>query len=545
MELFYCFYVKEKRKRGIFRKTNTQHYLHSESIGDFAMDLKDWSWIGDWTGRRALLTPKKEAIFDNIQKKRYTFEEIDRRANQVSRFFLDSGVQKGDRIGVYSKNRFDFLDILFACGKIGAILTPFNTRLTAPELEYLIEKTDPAMFLYDPNLDSQFEDLRPFLEKKHVIVMGEKTIDADSNMHSLMTKKSASAIERPPLTLDDSYLIVFTGGTTGLPKGAILSHGLVFWNSVNTIVSWGLRPDDIQPLLFPLFHTGGINVLLIPFFHLGAKSIIMGDFGADETLRVIEDEKCSIVIAVPTMFNMISESPKFSKTKFDSVRVFISGGAPCPVAIMEKYWERGKILKMGYGLTEVGPNNFFLPESEVKRKPSSVGFPVFHCDMRVIDDNGNDVPTGNVGELILRGPHIFSGYWDEPEETAKTIEPDGWVHTGDLAVIDDEGFYFITGRKKDMFISGGENVYPTEIEELLYKHPSILEAAVVGVPHEKWGEVGKAVIVLKPGMSLTEEQILEYLDGKLARYKIPKHYEFRDELPKSAAGKILKRELSE
>jgi fatty-acyl-CoA synthase len=240
---------------------------------------------------------------------------------------------------------------------------------------------------------------------------------------------------------------------------------------------------------------------------------------------------------------MMSESPNFTKTNFDSVRVFISGGAPCPVAIMEKYWARGKILKMGYGLTEVGPNNFYLPESEVKRKPSSVGFSVFHCDMKVGDDHGIEVPTGTVGELMLRGPHTFSGYWDEPEETAKTIEPDGWVHTGDLVMRDEEGFYFITGRKKDMFISGGENIYPTEIEELLYKHPSVLEAAVVGVPHEKWGEVGKAVIVLKPGKSLTQEEVLEYLGGKLARYKIPKYYEFREELPKSAAGKILKREL--
>jgi fatty-acyl-CoA synthase len=507
------------------------------------IDLKDWSWIGDWTGRRALLTPNREAIVDNIQKKRYTFKDMDKRANRVARLLLDSGVRKGDRVAVYSKNRFDFLDLLFACGKIGAILTPFNIRLTKPEVEHLIKKTQPSIVFYDPDMGTQFAELRSYLGKQDIVVMGDEAFDSDPSIYSLMTKKASSAVERPSITLDDPYLIVFTGGTTGLPKGAILSHRLVFWNSVNTIVSWGLRPDDIQPLLFPLFHTGGINVLLIPFYHLGATSIVMGDFNIDETLKVIEDEKCSIVIGVPTMFNMMSESSNFTKTNFDSVRVFISGGAPCPVAIMEKYWERGKILKMGYGLTEVGPNNFFLPESEVKRKPSSVGFPVFHCDMRVVDDHGNDVLTGDHGELLLRGPHIFSGYWDEPEETAKTIEPDGWVHTGDIVMKDEEGFYFITGRKKDMFISGGENVYPTEIEELLYKHPSILEAAVVGVPHEKWGEVGKAVIVLKQGKNLSEEQILEYLDGKLAHYKIPKQYEFRDELPKSAAGKILKREL--
>jgi fatty-acyl-CoA synthase len=512
---------------------------------DVFMGTADWSWIGDWTGRRAILTPKREAIVDNIEGGRYTYEEMDRRANAVGRALLDIGVTKGDRVGLLAKNRFDFLDLLFACGKIGSILVPFNTRLTPREIEYLIDKTNPKVFFYDPNMQKEFSKVRASLKKRPVHVMGERPIEGDKDLASLRKAVSSEPVERPSLTLDDPYLIVFTGGTTGLPKGAVLSHGLVFWNSVNTITSWGLRPDDIQPLLFPLFHTGGINVLLIPFYHLGALSIIMGDFDVEETLRVIEEEKSTIVIAVPTQFNMMAQSPRFESTDFSSVRVFISGGAPCPVAIMERYWARGKILKMGYGLTEVGPNNFYLPESDVKRKPTSVGFPVFHCDMKIADDDLNEVPTGKVGELMLRGPHAFSGYWKEPEETAKTVEPDGWVHTGDLAMKDEEGFHYIVGRKKDMFISGGENVYPTEIEELLFKHPAVLEAAVIGVPHEKWGEVGKAFIVTKPGKALTEEEVLAYLNGKLARYKIPKRYAFPKELPKSAAGKILKRELED
>ncbi|MFW9846808.1 MAG: AMP-binding protein, partial [Candidatus Thorarchaeota archaeon] len=359
------------------------------------------------------------------------------------------------------------------------------------------------------------------------------------------SRQSHHPVEKPSITMDDPYLIVFTGGTTGLPKGAVLSHGLVFWNSVNTIVSWGLRPDDIQPLLFPLFHTGGMNVLLFPFYHLGAMSIIMGDFNPEETLRVIEQENCTIVIGVPTMFNVMSQSPSFKKANFKQVRVFISGGAACPVAIMEKYWEKGKILKMGYGLTEVGPNNFYLPDDAVKERPTSVGFPVYHCDMRVVDDYNNTVKNGDVGELLLRGPHSFNGYWEEPEETAKVMEPDGWVHTGDLVRQDREGFYYIVGRKKDMYISGGENVFPTEIEEILFKHPKISEAAVIGVPDEKWGEVGKAFIVLRSGESMAEDEVRQYFDGKLARYKIPRHYEFRTDLPKSAAGKILKRELED
>ena len=507
------------------------------------LESTNWSWIGDWPGRRALLTPKNEAFYDNIEDKKYTYQEMEYRANQLARVLLDSGISKGDRVATYSKNRFDLIDLYFASGKIGAIMVGLNIRLATPELECLIEKTSPKLLIYDPNLEESFNELRSSIGNLDTLVMGEKSVSDDASMRELMRKASHESVERPKLDFDDASLILFTGGTTGLPKGAVLSHRLIFWNSVNTIVSWGLRPDDIQPLLFPLFHTGGWNVLLLPFFHLGAKTILMGDFNADETLRVIQEEKCSIVIGVPTMFTMIEQSPKFQKTNFDSVRIFISGGAPCPVAIMEKYWARGKLFKMGYGLTEVGPNNFYLPESDIKSKPSSVGFPVFHCDMKIVNEDNKQVSDGEVGELLLRGPHIFSGYWDEPDETNKTIESDGWVHTGDLVMRDDEGFYFIVGRKKDMFISGGENVYPTEIEELLYKHPAVLEAAVKGVPDDFWGEVGKAFVTPKSGMSITGEELKAYLLDKLAKYKIPKYYEIRDSLPKSAAGKILKREL--
>ncbi|MEM2141875.1 MAG: long-chain fatty acid--CoA ligase [Candidatus Thorarchaeota archaeon] len=503
----------------------------------------DYDWVGDWSGRRAMLTPEREAFYDNIEKKRYTYLQVDQRANQMANVLTQRGIQKGDRVAVYSKNRFDYLDLFFACGKIGAILVPFNVRLSKREVDYLMKKVKPKVVLYDPNLKGPFEEVRREMKAIDVLVMGDRDDNGVPATRQLMRESPDRLAEKPRLSLDDPYLIVFTGGTTGLPKGAILSHRLVFWNSVNTITSWGLRPDDVEPLLFPLFHTGGWNVLLVPMVHLGGKTIIMGDFDPEETLRVIESERATIVIGVPTMFQMIAESPKFRSTDLSSVRIFISGGAPCPVAIMEKYWAIGKDFKMGYGLTEGGPNNFYLPEREIRRKPSSVGFPVLHCDMKVVDDEMRPVRPGEVGELMLRGPHIFSGYWDDPEETAKTIEPDGWVHTGDLAVVDSEGFYSIVGRKKDMFISGGENVYPTEIEEVLYQHPKILEAAVVGIPDPKWGEVGKAFIVLKPGQSSTEAEIRSFLEGKLARYKIPKVYEFLDSLPKSAAGKILKRAL--
>ena len=511
--------------------------------GDFSIS-KEFLWIGDWAGRRASLTPNRQAIFDNIEKKIYTYKELDIRANQLARVLLDHGISKGDRIAVFSTNRIECIDLFLATGKIGGILVPFNVRLSIQELEYLIKKTNPSIFFYDPKLESQAIDIKSKNLIANNIVMGEKSIQSDPTTQQLMTKVSKSEVEKPIINFEDPHLILFTGGTTGLPKGAVLSHRLIFWNSVNTIVSWSLNSDDIQPLLFPLFHTGGWNVLLVPFYHLGAKTILMGDFNPEETLKIIDKESCTIVIGVPTMLYTMANSPQFDSANLDSVRIFISGGAPCPITIMEKYWARNKTFKMGYGLTEVGPNNFYLPEKFITQKPTSVGLPVFHCDMKIVDTKTNKiVKQGEVGELLLRGPHIFSGYWDEPEETKKTIELDGWVHTGDLAKQDEDCYYYIVGRRKEMYISGGENIYPVEIEELLFKHPLIDLAAVIGVPDEKWGEVGKAFITLKPGKTTSSEEIRKYLSERLARYKVPKFFEIRDSLPTSATGKILKRKL--
>ncbi|MFX1316417.1 MAG: AMP-binding protein [Promethearchaeota archaeon] len=505
---------------------------------------EDFSWIGDWGGRRKMLTPNREAIFDNIENKAYTYKDLDFRANQLGRVLIDNGISKGDRVAMFSTNRIECIDLFLATGKIGAILVPFNVRLSLQELEYLMNKTKPSIFFYEPKLESQVIDIKDKNIVSKYVVMGQKSVLSDPTSQDLVQKVSSTPIERPTINFEDPHLILFTGGTTGLPKGAILPHRLIFWNSVNTILSWSLRPDDIQPLLFPLFHTGGWNVLLVPFYHLGAKTVLMGDFNPEETIEVINREKATIVIGVPTMFHMMANSQQFKSSKFESVRIFISGGAPCPVAIMENYWAKNKPFKMGYGLTEVGPNNFYLPEDKIKLKPTSVGLPVFHCDMKIINTKTDKtVKQGEVGELLLRGPHIFSGYWDESEETKKTIEADGWVHTGDLAMQDVEGFYYIVGRRKEMYISGGENVYPVEIEELLFKHPAIDLAAVIGVPDEKWGEVGKAFITLKKGEKATSSEIRDYLVERLAKYKVPKYFEIRDSLPTSATGKILKREL--
>jgi len=507
-------------------------------------DHQDWSWVGDYAARRAQLTPDKEAIVDNIEKRRYSFAQINSRANQLARVLRDLGIEKGSRVVIYSKNRLDCIDLFFATGKIGAILVPLNIRLATQESKYLIEKTQPSVMFYDPELKEKVDKLKTVISLKKYIVMGKQKLDSDLASRELMADKYDSNVVRPAIHFEDPHLILFTGGTTGLPKGAVLSHRMIYWNSINTILTWNLQPDEVDILLFPLFHTGGWNVLLVPCFHQGAKTILMGDFDPDETIRVIEEERCTTVVGVPTIFHVMSMSAKFTNATFESVKIFISGGAACPEEIMKRYWAKGKLMKMGYGLTEAGPNNFFLPEDKIKEKPLSVGFPVFHNDLKVVHpETGEVVKQGVVGELLIKGPHVFSGYWDEPEETNKTLQRDGYMHTGDLVKQDDEGFYYIIGRSKDMYISGGENIFPVEIEEILYKHEAIASAAVIGIPDEKWGEVGKAFVTLKPKQVVTIEELREYLQSNLAKYKIPKLFEIRDELPLSAAGKILKREL--
>ena len=502
--------------------------------------VENYSWVGNWSSKRALLSPSRTAVFDNTTRISYSFLDMDHNANKLANYLESINISKGDRVGVFTKNRIENIDLFNATGKTGAILVPFNVRLSTPEIIALISLTKPKILFYDSSLKAKIPDVEKAHPDMQLFFLDDKE---NKDYQSRISTFSNQFTRKCEINFDDPHIILFTGGTTGLPKGAILSHKLIFWNSVNTITSWGLRPDDIQPLLFPLYHTGGWNVLFIPFYHIGAQTILMGDFDPHETLHVISKHNCSVVIGVPTIYQMVSESDIFKTATFDSVRVFISGGAACPLAIMEKYWGKNKPFKMGYGLTEVGPNNFYLPEDKIKEKPLSVGFPVFHCDMKIVDDEGKIVAVNEVGELCLKGPHRFSGYWNNEEETKRTIDSDGWVHTGDLAKQDEEGFYYIVDRKKDMFISGGENVFPVEVEEVIYKHPNVLEVAVFGVTDEKWGEVGVAAIAPKQNLTVSEQEIKNFLQDKLARFKQPKYYVFYKELPKSAAGKILRREV--
>jgi fatty-acyl-CoA synthase len=320
---------------------------------------------------------------------------------------------------------------------------------------------------------------------------------------------------------------------------------MVAWNTLNTVIH-ELERGDVTITHTPMFHTGGLFVYTVPLLTLGGTVVIMRKWTAPDMLQLIEREKVTALFCVPTQFQVMMEDPAFGSTSFKSVRFLTSGGAPLPVPVIRAYNEKhGVVFKQGFGMTEFGPGIFSLAPQFAETKAGSIGKPNYFIDARIVDEENRPVPEGEVGELVLKGPSMCSGYFQNPEASRASIDAEGWFHTGDMARVDEDGFYYIADRKKDMFISGGENVYPVEVEKVLYEHPAVGQCAVIGVPDEKWGEVGKAVVVLRQGASATEADLIEHCRARLARYKIPKSVVITAALPISAAGKILKRELRE
>jgi fatty-acyl-CoA synthase len=508
--------------------------------------------IGDWLGRREQLSPNKIALIDTLNSNRaISYREWNRNTNRMANFLRETtGIQKGDRVAVLSFNCIEYLEIWFALGKLGAVLQNLNWRLAPNEISRMVADAKPKALVYGAEHESSLEMIReqnPFLE--HFIALGDPAAETDTPISEQERFNDAPppAVE---LEWDDPWVICYTGGTSGTPKGALLTYKSITANAVNTIISWGITPDDVTVLNAPLFHTGGLNVFTAPLVYLGGTSILCKDFHLEQTFDLLTSGEVSIWFGVPTMFIMMQNHPHWESADFSHLKLCISGGAPCPMPVFEKFWAKGVDFKTGYGLTEAGPNTFWLPPEDVHRKPGSVGRPLFHVDVKVMREDGNECSSNEIGELVIRGPHVFKGYWNDPAATDESFHPlpndpsgSRWLHTGDLARHDDEGYYYIVGRSKDMFISGGENVYPAEIENVLYGHSAVSEVAVIAVPHPTWGEVGRAIVVSKPGENLTEEILVEFLGQSLARYKIPKSFVFVQELPKTGANKVDKQQL--
>ena len=502
-------------------------------------------FLGDWLGRREQLSPDRVALIDTLHEDRaITYREWNHAANRTAHFLRALGVGQGDRVAVLASNCVEYLDIWFACGKLGAILQTLNWRLNPRELSALIVEAAPVALVYGAEFTEQVAAIRPEAGSvRHWVALDAAARAADGDL-AFSGRDAAPPTPPPPIALtpDDPWALCYTGGTTGVPKAAILTHGNVAWNSINTIVSWGIRPDDRTILNSPLFHTGGLNVFTAPLVHMGGCSIVCRGFDADQFYDLIRDAGVTIAFGVPTMFLTLQQHPRWAEADFSRLRLLMSGGAPCPLPVFERFWERGVPFKTGYGLTEAGPNTFWLPDADVRRKPGAVGAPLFHIDVRVVGPDGQECAAGQAGELTIRGPHVCAGYWNRPAETAAAIR-DGWLHTGDLAVRDEEGCYTIAGRLKDMIISGGENIYPAEVESALAAHPAVAGVALIGVPDAQWGEVGRAVVVRAPGADVTEADLIAFARDRLARYKAPKSVVFVDSLPLTGANKVDKERL--
>jgi len=499
---------------------------------------------GDLLGERARLTPDKTALVCVPGGERYSYAELDARAQRLARLLREVlGLPRGARFGLLCGNRVEFLDAFFAAGKAGLVLVPIGTRLTPREIEAIARNSGLELLIYSGEHQADAEQVLRALPNVQGLALD------GSGAHSSSLGERASAMAPGTWTNErcapeDLYCLLYTSGTTGAPKGVMLPHRMVHWNGFNTAASWQLREDDVSPIFTPLYHAGGLGAFLVPIFTVGGTIVLHAAFETGEVWRTLERERCTVVLGVPTIWKLLLEAPEFETADLSHVRFLISGGAPLPLSILEAYQRRGVVFKQGYGLTEVGVNCFAMSAADSRRKPGSIGKPLMFTEARLLDEAGRELPPGEVGELCLRGPHVCQGYWRNPAATAAALDPQGFFHTGDLARRDQEGFFTIAGRRKDMLISGGVNVYPAEIEGELLQHPDLRDAAVVGRPDETWGEIGVAFVVAGARRP-TPEELSAFLLPRLAKYKLPREYVFLDALPRTAYGKLQKAELRE
>jgi fatty-acyl-CoA synthase len=447
--------------------------------------------------------------------------------------------EKGDRVAVLAKNRVEHLELMFACGRTGSIFLPMNWRLAEPELGYILDDATPEVLFYDEG----FADVaRRLCAERNVRAV---SLDGDDGYARLV--RTAAAMPPPAqahVTDDDPWIILYTSGTTGHPKGALLPHRQVAFNALNTSVALDLTSKDKTVTYTPLFHTGGLHVLTTPLLMRGGTIILADGFDPQRFLELNAREKCTLLFGVPTTFEMMAQAPAFTGADLSSLRLALCGGAPCPLSLIERYTARGIVFKQGYGLTEVGPNVLNLNAEDVVRKAGSAGRPNLFISARVVDADGRAVTGAGRGELCLGGPCVCLGYWRKPEATAASFTSDGFFKTGDIVEVDAEGYMSIVDRAKDMFISGGENVYPAEVEKVLADHPSVRAAAVIGIADQRWGEVGRAYIELREKGAVDAAGLTSFARGRLAAYKVPKEIVFVDELPRNPSGKVQKHLLS-
>jgi len=507
-------------------------------------------YIGDYLARRQLYTPDKLAFVDYGQDPvlRLTYRQANERADRLANFFRSRGIQPGDRVAVLARDGIEHLDCFFACSKIGAVHTGLNWRLHWRETRAILQDTTPRILIVSSAFIQDVKKIladypgQPSLEL--ILETEGQALETSQSYRSVLNSASPVPAVQEAVDKETIAALIFTGGTTGSPKAAQVSHRMIAWNTLNTFIH-DLRMDDVYLNVFPLFHTGGLFVYTLPQVVFGGTTILVPRFDPEWVLELIESERVNVFAGVPTMYQLLTQAENWPEADTSSLRFCTSGGAPLPVPLVKQYTaEKGIRFKQGFGMTEFGPGIFALAPEDAVRKAGSIGRPNFYVEAQVKNDQGDILGPDQVGELVLKGPSFCSGYFGDTGEVEDVIDEEGFFHTGDLAQADPEGYFYIVGRKKDMYISGGENVYPPEIEKILYEHPAVHMCAVVGIPDPQWGETGAACVVLKQDVDQPEEEeLLRFLKDHLAAFKVPKKVVFMDELPLSGAGKVLKREL--
>ncbi len=498
--------------------------------------------LGDWTTQWSELFPDEPCLkYGDLVLTKFEFNQ---RVNQTANAFLELGIRKGDRVALLMANTNVYLEILFAMAKIGGILVALNFRLSPDELDYIINNAEPDAMVYSPEFLPTIDALRDKLPTvKNYFCEMEGGADGDPLFEPWIADKSDQEPDcGEEIVIEDALFIMYTSGTTGLPKGAVISQQNALFNTINLVMNITMTKSDTNVICAPLFHVAALTISALPQFYTGALAVIQRSFDPVEFLKLVEANKATWAMGVPVMWQFVAAMPEFQTTDISSLKLLASGGSVTPKSLIETYLEKGVPVTTGFGMTETAGVASSLNIDNCMERIGSSGKPLFHTRIKIVDMNGNPVKRGEIGEILMQGPNIMKEYWRMPEATAETII-DGWLHSGDIGYLDDESFLYVKDRKKDMYKSGGENVYPAQVEEVIFAMPGVNDVAVIGIPDDRWQEVGLALVAKVPDVALSEDEVISYCRENLAGYKCPKKVIFVDQLPRTLTGKLLKKDL--
>ncbi|NIJ10424.1 fatty-acyl-CoA synthase [Saccharomonospora amisosensis] len=495
--------------------------------------------LPDLTAKRAELHPNRVALVDPERGREITYAALEERASRLAGHLrTEWRIEPGDRIATLAHNRTDAVELLFACAKTGAVLVPLNWRLAQAELEFILADAEVVGLVHDTANAPMARTLQVTAKGARGAI---RLLSFDDEYEAALDAASGRQVVHEPREESALWYLMYTSGTTGRPKGVLQTAGMALVNHLNIGMAAGITFEDVFLSVLPQFHTGGWNLYTLPMLFVGGTAIIPSGFDAGQSLRLLQD-RASVFFGVPTIYQMLVEHPDFAAADLSRVRSWSAGGAAMPVPLLERLADAGVSVQQGMGMTETGPTVFLLDEEHAISKAGSVGKPQPFVDVRLVDSRGRDIAPGESGELLIRGPGVTPGYWRNPEATEQAFE-DGWLHSGDVGRQDEDGFFYIVDRVKDMYISGGENVYPAEVEAVIHRLPGVRSCAVIGVADERWGEVGRAVVEVEPGAGLDEEAVRRHCREHLAGFKVPASVRMVAELPRNATGKVLKHVL--